>query len=173
MRSGLHSAQPFSPVGGFLGGEHDQLLPAAGLDPRFDFKAWRQPTQAIYHPLGSGDCIGFGRASTHCFAATLAGQPLGTGHDRGGVGDKQLLGPLNDRSNGALFGVASVAVPIGDSTLVARLRRGAGRNGSISLEVNGQPARTVEIPLMMMMISRFNSSTTTDPPRSRRGRQPR
>lgn len=45
------------------------------------------------------------------------------------------------------------------------------RNGSISLEVNGQPAGTVEIPLMMM-ISRFNSSTTTGPPRSRRGRQP-
>jgi hypothetical protein len=33
------------------------------------------------------------------------------------------------------------------------------RNGSISLEVNGQPAGTVQIPLMMMMISRFNPST--------------
>ena len=104
-------------------------------------KARRQPTQAIYQPLGGGD--------------------------------KQFLGPLNDRGNGALFGVASVAVPIGDSTLVARLRWGAGRSGSISLEVNGQPAGTVEILLAMMMILIFNSSTTTGPPRSRRGRQPR
>ena len=39
------------------------------------------------------------------------------------------------------------------------------RNGSISLEVNGQPAGTVQIPLMMM-ISRFNSSTATGTPRS-------
>ena len=37
--------------------------------------------------------------------------------------------------------------------LVARLRRGAGRSGAISLEVNGQPAGTVEILLVMMMIS--------------------
>ena len=73
----------------------------------FDVQAWRQPTQAIHQPLGRRDCIGFGWAATHCFAATLAGQPLGTGHDRGGVGNEQFLGPLNDGSNGALFGVAS------------------------------------------------------------------
>lgn len=53
---------------------------------------------------------------------------------------------------------STVAVPSGDSTLVARLRRGAGRNGSISLEVNGQPAGTVEIPLVMMMISSVGAS---------------
>ena len=46
-----------------------------------------------------------------------------------------------------------MAAPIGDSMLVARLRRGAGCSGSISLEVNGQPAGTVEILLVMMMIS--------------------
>ena len=53
---------------------------------------------------------------------------------------------------------STVAVPTGDSTLVARLRRGAGRSGSISLEVNGQPAGTVEIPLVMMMISSVGAS---------------
>ena len=53
---------------------------------------------------------------------------------------------------------STVAVPTGDSTLVARLRRGAGRSGSISLEVNGQPAGTVEIPLVMMMISSVGPS---------------
>ena len=29
-----------------LRGEHDQVLPAAGLDSRFDVKAWCQPAQA-------------------------------------------------------------------------------------------------------------------------------
>lgn len=53
---------------------------------------------------------------------------------------------------------STVAVPTGDSTLVARLRRGAGRSGSISLEVNGQPAGTVEVPLVMMMISSVGAS---------------
>lgn len=53
---------------------------------------------------------------------------------------------------------STVAVPTGDSTLVARLRRGAGRSGSISLEVNGQPAGAVEIPLVMMMISSVGAS---------------
>jgi len=53
---------------------------------------------------------------------------------------------------------STVAVPTGDCTLVARLRRGAGRSGSISLEVNGQPAGTVELPLVMMMISSVGAS---------------
>ena len=53
---------------------------------------------------------------------------------------------------------STVAVPTGDSTLVARLRRGAGRSGSISLEVNGHPAGTVEVPLVMMMISSVGAS---------------
>lgn len=53
---------------------------------------------------------------------------------------------------------STVSVPTGDSTLIARLRRGAGRTGSISLEVNGQPAGAVEMPLVMMMISSVGAS---------------
>ncbi len=53
---------------------------------------------------------------------------------------------------------SSVPVPAGDSTLVARLRRGQGRSGSISLEVNGEPAGSVELPLVMMMISSVGAS---------------
>jgi arylsulfatase A-like enzyme len=53
---------------------------------------------------------------------------------------------------------STVSVPTGDCTLVARLRRGAGRSGSISLEVNGQPAGSVEVPLVMMMISSVGAS---------------
>lgn len=53
---------------------------------------------------------------------------------------------------------STVPVPAGDSTLVARFRRGAGRSGSIGLEVNGRPAGTVEVPLVMMMISSVGAS---------------
>ena len=53
---------------------------------------------------------------------------------------------------------STVPVPAGDSTLVARFRRGAGRAGSISLEVNGQRAGTVELPMLMMMISSVGAS---------------
>ena len=53
---------------------------------------------------------------------------------------------------------STVSVPTGDSTLIARLRRGAGRTGAISLEVNGQPAGVVEIPLVMMMVSSVGAS---------------
>lgn len=53
---------------------------------------------------------------------------------------------------------STVPVPAGDSTLVARFRRGAGRAGSISLEVDGQRAGTVELPLLMMMISSVGAS---------------
>jgi len=49
-------------------------------------------------------------------------------------------------------------VPARDSTLIARLRRGAGRTGSISLEVDGQPAGTVEVALVMTMISSVGAS---------------
>ncbi len=53
---------------------------------------------------------------------------------------------------------STVPVPAGDSTLIARLRRGTGRTGSISLEVNGRPAGTVEVPLVMTMISSVGAS---------------
>lgn len=49
-------------------------------------------------------------------------------------------------------------MPAADSTPVGRLRRGAGRARSISLEVNGQPAGTVELPLVMMMIFSVGAS---------------
>jgi len=53
---------------------------------------------------------------------------------------------------------SAVDVPDGDSTLLVRLRQGAGRAGSISLEINRQPAGTVGVPLIMMMISSVGSS---------------
>ena len=53
---------------------------------------------------------------------------------------------------------SALPVPVGDSTLVARLRRGSGRTGSISLEVDGEPAGSVELPLVMMMISSVGAS---------------
>ncbi|MEE3064975.1 MAG: arylsulfatase [Actinomycetota bacterium] len=53
---------------------------------------------------------------------------------------------------------SAVDVPAGDSTLVVRLRRGAGRTGSITVQVNGHAAGSVELPLVMMMISSVGAS---------------
>lgn len=90
-----------------LRGEHHQVLSATGLNSRLHAKAWSQSTQTIDQPITSGDRIGLSRASTHCFAAAFSGQPLGAGDDHSGVGDKQVLGPRHDGSNGALLGIAS------------------------------------------------------------------
>lgn len=90
-----------------LRSEYHKVLSAAGLNPRFHVKVWSQATHAIHQPLSSGDCIGFGRASTHCFAAALSGQPFGTGNDDSRICNKQVRWPLNHGSNGALFGIAS------------------------------------------------------------------
>lgn len=57
---------------------------------------------------------------------------------------------------------SAVEVPAGDSTLVVRLRRGDGRSGSISIEVNGTPAGTVELPLVMLLISSIGVSIGFD-----------
>ncbi|WP_421845677.1 arylsulfatase [Mycobacterium sp.] len=57
---------------------------------------------------------------------------------------------------------SAVEVPAGDSTLVVRLRRGDGRSGSISIEVNGAPAGTVELPLVMLLISSIGVSIGFD-----------
>jgi arylsulfatase A-like enzyme len=53
---------------------------------------------------------------------------------------------------------SSVEVPKGDSTLVARFRRLAGRAGSIELEVDGQSAGRVGITTYMRMISSIGAS---------------
>ncbi len=84
-----------------------------------------------------------------------------TGTENSGIAvfvqDDRFVVDYNAFNDHAMI-ASTVAVPTGDSTLVARLRRGAGRSGSISLEVNGQPAGTVEIPLVMMMISSVGAS---------------
>ena len=84
-----------------------------------------------------------------------------TGTENSGIAvfvqDDRFVVDYNAFNDHAMI-ASTVAVPTGDSTLVARLRRGAGRSGSISLEVNGQPAGTVELPLVMMMISSVGAS---------------
>lgn len=49
-------------------------------------------------------------------------------------------------------------LPVGESELRARFRRGDGRSGSVELEVDGTPAGRVEIPLYMRMISSIGAS---------------
>ncbi len=57
---------------------------------------------------------------------------------------------------------SDVAVPAGHSTLVARLRRSDGTTGSMSLDVNGQPAGSAELPLFMRMMSSVGPSIAYD-----------
>lgn len=62
-----------------------------------------------------------------------------TGTENSGIAvfiqDDRFVVDYNAFNDHAMI-ASTVAVPTGDSTLVARLRRGAGRSGSISLEVN-------------------------------------
>ncbi|MEV0947267.1 arylsulfatase [Rhodococcus sp. NPDC049939] len=54
------------------------------------------------------------------------------------------------------------AIPEGDATLVARVTRGPGRSGSISVEVNGQAAGSVDTAAFMRMISSTGASIGYD-----------
>ncbi len=57
---------------------------------------------------------------------------------------------------------STVEVPPGESTLVVSVRRGDGRSGSVSLEVNGRPAGSIELPLFMRMMSSVGPSIGYD-----------
>ena len=57
---------------------------------------------------------------------------------------------------------STVEVPAGASTLVVEVRRGDGRSGSVSLEVNGRAAGSVELPLFMRMMSSVGPSIGYD-----------
>ena len=57
---------------------------------------------------------------------------------------------------------STIEVPAGASTLVAQFRRGAAMAGSMSLEVNGEPAGSVELPLFMRMMSSVGPSIASD-----------
>ncbi|HSH11910.1 MAG TPA: arylsulfatase, partial [Ilumatobacter sp.] len=57
---------------------------------------------------------------------------------------------------------STVAVPAGEATLVARLRRGDGMAGSMQLEVDGRPAGSAELPLFMRMMSSVGPSIGYD-----------
>ena len=57
---------------------------------------------------------------------------------------------------------SEVEVPVGESTLVARVRRGDGMAGSMSLEVDGQPAGSAELSLFMRMMSSVGPSVGYD-----------
>jgi arylsulfatase len=53
-------------------------------------------------------------------------------------------------------------IPAGDTTLVAKLRRGDGRAGTMSVEIDGQPAGSAELPLFMRMMSSVGPSVAYD-----------
>ncbi len=57
---------------------------------------------------------------------------------------------------------SDIEIPAGASTLVAQFRRGAGMAGSMSLEVDGEPAGSIELPLFMRMMSSVGPSIAYD-----------
>ncbi len=57
---------------------------------------------------------------------------------------------------------SDIEIPAGASTLVAQFRRGGGMAGSMSLEVDGEPAGSVELPLFMRMMSSVGPSIAYD-----------
>ena len=57
---------------------------------------------------------------------------------------------------------SSIEVPAGESTLVARFRRGDAMAGSMALEVNGEPAGSIELALFMRMMSSVGPSIAYD-----------
>jgi arylsulfatase A-like enzyme len=54
------------------------------------------------------------------------------------------------------------SLPVGRSTLVARFRRGGGRVGAMSLEVDGGAAGSAELPLFMRIMSSVGPSVGYD-----------
>ncbi len=57
---------------------------------------------------------------------------------------------------------SDIEVPVGQSTLVARFRRGDAMAGSMSLQVDGEPAGSVDLPLFMRMMSSVGPSIAYD-----------
>lgn len=57
---------------------------------------------------------------------------------------------------------SAIDVPAGDSTLVAKLRRGDGTAGTMALEVDGRPAGSADLPLFMSMMSSVGPSVAYD-----------
>ena len=57
---------------------------------------------------------------------------------------------------------SDISIPDGESTLVARFRRGEGRAGSMAIEVDGRPAGSVDLALYMRMMSSVGPSIAYD-----------
>jgi len=57
---------------------------------------------------------------------------------------------------------SDISIPDGESTLVARFRRGEGRAGSMAIEVDGRPAGSADLALYMRMMSSVGPSIAYD-----------
>ena len=57
---------------------------------------------------------------------------------------------------------SDLEMPTGESTVVAKLRRGAGMAGAMSMEVNGTPAGSADLSLFMRMMSSVGPSVAYD-----------
>ncbi len=57
---------------------------------------------------------------------------------------------------------SDITIPDGESTLVARFRRGEGRAGTMAIEIDGQPAGSADLALYMRMMSSVGPSIAYD-----------
>jgi arylsulfatase len=57
---------------------------------------------------------------------------------------------------------SDIEIPPGVATLVAKVRRGDGRAGTVALEINGRPAGSAELSLFMRMMSSVGPSVGYD-----------
>ncbi|RVW00199.1 arylsulfatase [Rhodococcus xishaensis] len=121
-------------------------------------------------PLQMGSSAAIGGRSFHVTAyvtrtAEQDGVLFATGNENSGISVFVQSGRLVVDYNA--FGEHSIVesdniIPAGDATLVARVTRGTGRSGTISVEVNGQAAGSVDTAAFMRMISSTGSSIGYD-----------
>ncbi|RVW00916.1 arylsulfatase [Rhodococcus spongiicola] len=132
-------------------------------DRRYVYRPPMSPLQ-----MGSSAAIGgrsFDLTAKVTRTAEQDGVLFATGNENSGISVFVQSGRLVVDYNA--FGEHSIVesdniIPVGDATLVARVTRGPGRSGSISVEVNGQAAGSVDTAAFMRMISSTGSSIGYD-----------
>ncbi|MEI7715227.1 MAG: arylsulfatase [Mycobacterium sp.] len=129
------------------------------VDQRYVYRPPMSPLPAQAGPAIGGRSFDLTARVTR--AAGQDGVVYATGNENSGVAvfiqHDRLVVDYNAFGDHTIV-ESAVDVPAGDATLVVQLRQGAGRTGSINLQIDGSAAGSVELPLVMMMISSVGAS---------------
>jgi arylsulfatase A-like enzyme len=127
---------------------------------------YRPPMSPL--PAQAGAAIGgrsFDLTARLTRAAGDSGVIFATGTENSGISmfvqDDRLVLDYNAFGTHTIV-ESDVPVPIGDSTVVARFVRGAGRAGSVAIEIDGEETGRAELDLFMRMISSVGASVGYD-----------